>query len=61
MTLRDALSGVGLKEERLRSLEEVEELIEQAESMVDAQQTAELAKTTGAAAKDLAKADATAV
>ena len=61
MSIRDALSGIGLKEERLRSLEQVDELIEQAESMVDAQQTAELAKTTGAAAKDLAKADATAV
>jgi len=58
MSLRDALSGVGLREERLRSTDEVEDMIEQAQTMQDAQEAAELADTAGSAEQKLAAADA---
>ena len=60
MSLRDALTGIGLKEERLRSVEEAQALVDEAEAAAKASQTAEIAKTTGAAAKDLASAEQTA-
>ncbi len=57
MSLRDALKGIGLKEDRLRSVEDAQALVDEAEAAIKAQQTAEIAKTTGAAAKDLARAE----
>ena len=58
MSLRDALSGIGLKEERLRSLDEVDELIEQAKAMQQAQEGAEIADTAASAEQKLAQAEA---
>ena len=55
--LRDALSGIGLKEERLRSEKEVAAMIAEAEEMAQAQETAELADTAGSAAASFSKAN----
>ncbi len=58
MTLRDALQGIGLKEERLNSDADVEAAMAELKEAQEAQAMAELAKTGGAGIKDLAAADA---
>ena len=58
MTLRDALQGVGLREERLRSEDEVEDLVEQAQQMAQAAEVAQVAETAGGAAEKFSKAEA---
>lgn len=57
-SLRSALEGVGLDQEHMRSKDEVDAMVAQAQQQMEAQQAAELAATAGGAAKDLAEAEA---
>ena len=57
--LRAALEGIGVDQKHLRTEDEVEAMIAQAQEMQEAQQAAEIAKTAGAGARDLAQAEAT--
>ena len=54
--LRSALEGVGLAERHIRSERDIKALVAEAEEKAEMMQAAELAKTAGAGAKDLAKA-----
>jgi len=57
-TLRDALEGIGLPAKNLVPLEEVQAQIEEASQMAAMQEQAELATKGGAAARDVAQAEA---
>lgn len=56
--LRSALEGVGLEQRHIRSEDDVEKMIAQAQALQQAQQEAELAATAGGAAKDFSEAEA---
>ena len=58
MTLRDALTGIGLREERLRSPDEVEQMVAEAKEMQAAAEVAQVAETAGSATEKFAKAEA---
>jgi len=57
MSLRDALTGIGLQEERLRSDAEVKEMVEQAQAMQEAAETSQVAESAAGATANFAKAE----
>ena len=54
--LRAALEGIGVEQKHLRSEDQVEQIVAEAEQQQQIQQAAEIAKSGGAGAKDLALA-----
>jgi hypothetical protein len=57
-TLRDALEGVGLPAKNLVPLAQVEAQIAEAKEMAAMQEQADLARTSGEAARDIGQAEA---
>ena len=55
--LRSALEGVGLAERHIRSERDIARMVAEAEEKAELMQAAEMAKTAGAGARDIAKAE----